>query len=200
MRTAPKFRLLFGIPMLLLLRSTALAQSPGAPAETTFQPITVITVLLICAFATDRIVTGILAMISSRNENAARRRKLYLALAGALGVILGFVGNVRVLENLGFLHNVANSPALYLDVALTTLILTAGSDRIAVLMRRMEGKSVPSSLGKEQAEPIEITGRLTLVDERTAQVEMAAARVAQEPAKVTATAVGVGSPPPTPKP
>ncbi len=190
MKATHKARLLVGTSVLLWSPLAAWAQTLGGTAQTysTQEPLTVVTVLLISAFAIDRIVTGILAMIPSKGDSSARSRKLYLALAGVLGVILGLVGKVGVLGNLGFSNEVV------LNVTLTTLILMAGSDRIGVLMAKMGGKP---AIGKETEEPIEITGKLTLVDERTAQVEAAAVGVSSELPKAAAATAGLGASHPT---
>ena len=144
------------------------------PKYTAHEPLTVITVLLICAFAIDRIVTGILALLRS-SASKARSRKVYLVLAGVLGVLLGVVGNVGVLGNLEFSTNP------FLNVALTTLILMGGSDRIGALMAKMGGE--PAAV-KHSDEPIEITGKLVLLNEgRTGENTVETVAASHEHAK-----------------
>jgi len=188
MKSTSKFRAVAAMLAVLSYPFAGWAQtSPSpppswAPTYTREEPLTVITVLLICAFAIDRIVTGILALFRSP-DSEARSRKFYLVLAGILGVVLGIVGNVGVLGNLGF------SPNPVLNVALTTLILMGGSDRIGVLMAKMGGKA---AVVKETAEPIEVTGKLILTDERTGESTLAVV-ASGDRSKTAATPASVGS-------
>jgi hypothetical protein len=152
-----------------------------APTYTRQEPLTVITVLLICAFAIDRIVTGILVMLRSPVSDTSSRR-VYLILAGILGIVLGIVGNVGVLGNLGFSDN----PVL--NVALTALILLGGSDRIGVLMAKMGGKEAVVN----HSEPIEVTGKLILTDERTGESTLAVV-ASSDLSKTVGTPASVGS-------
>ena len=134
--------------------------------------VTVIAILLVASFAIDRIVTGVLFLLSFSNrwsrrfpnpdlitDPAARlkaqntQKLLYFCLAGALAIpLLAGYGKVRILATLGFPTN----PLL--DTILTGLILMGGSDRIAELLK------MPGAPGAQRSEPkaITIQGSLTL--------------------------------------
>ncbi len=75
-----------------------------------------------------------------------------MVLAGVLGLTLGYFGNIRLLEGLGFSRNVR------LNVILTALILTAGSDSISALLKKMGASSVV----EPEPKPLVIQGDLTL--------------------------------------
>jgi hypothetical protein len=133
--------------------------------------------VIVVAFAIDRLVRGLLFALSywplwarmfpdpaldgaPDSAPAERNRKLiYFALAGSLAVIaLAWVGGVRILTALGF-TNV--NP--WLDVLITGLILAGGADRTEHILRSV-GASGPTAEAKQSA-PIEITGRLMVTEE-----------------------------------
>ncbi len=133
--------------------------------------------VVVVAFAIDRLVRGLLFALSywplwarvfsdpaldggPDSAPAERNRKLiYFALAGSLAVIaLAWVGGVRILTALGF-TNV--NP--WLDVLITGLILAGGADRTEHILRSV-GASGPTAEAKQSA-PIEITGRLMVTEE-----------------------------------
>ena len=134
--------------------------------------ITVIAIVLVASFAIDRIVTGVLFLLSfskrwsSRfpdpelvTEPAARvkarnkQKLIYFCLAGALGIpVLAGYGQVRLLGALGF-------PTHFLiDTIATGLILMGGSDRIAEMLKMPGAPGVK----KAEAQPITIKGSLVL--------------------------------------
>lgn len=147
--------------------------------------VSAIAVILILSFAINRIATGLLFLVSfvkpwarflpdpvlQTNEGlrmkAERRRKLvYFVLAGilAMGVFAGY-GTVRILSVSGF-------PSInpILDVILTGLILVAGSDRIAELLKTPATAGVALATAEAPTtRPIEITGTLTLVEPKDQQ-------------------------------
>ncbi len=135
-------------------------------------PVSVITVILVASFVIDRIVIGALSVLSwakvlkpstGKEQSEKRQKFTYLVLAGVLGVFLAQVGNVKLLENLGF------SPEPSLNIVVTTLILMAGADRIGELIKRMGG----SSLVEKKPDPLVIEGRVLLVEDRKDQDEPA---------------------------
>ena len=133
--------------------------------------ITVIAMVLIASFAIDRIVTGMLFLLSFNDRwtrrfpdpdavmDAAERvrarntqKLLYYCFGGVLAVVvLGWYGKVRVLAALGFPTNAV------LDTLLTGLILVGGSDRVADLLK-MPGARAE----KPEPRPITIQGTLVL--------------------------------------
>ena len=116
-------------------------------------------------------------------DSESRSRKVYLVLADILGVVLGIVGNVGVLGNLGF------SPNPVLNVALTTLILLGGFRPHG----RADGKNGwEAAVVKETTEPIEVTGKLILTDERTGESTLAVI-ASGDRSKIAATPASVGS-------
>lgn len=134
--------------------------------------LTAIAVILIAAFAIDRIATGILfglsylgpwvrtfpdpLSVADGNERrmAEKKQKLaYFVLAGifAIVVLAGF-GNLRIFTQLGFKMNA------FLDVIVTGLIMVGGSDRIAAILKLSGGPGADQPTSR----PIEITGKLVL--------------------------------------
>ena len=149
----------------------------------TIDGVSAIAVILIASFAIDRIVTGILFMLSffkpwtrhfpdpksitNLTERIAAEKKqkfIYFALAGILsiGVLAGY-GGIRIFKVVAF-------PGInpVLDAIATGVILVAGSERIASLINLGEasgtGESAPAS------QPIEITGKLTIEGEAEKQL------------------------------
>ena len=135
-------------------------------------PVTLLAAIAIAAFAIDRTVTALLflssyvwrsadpALVSpDARVQAERSYKLaYFVLACALALAVYFYGKLSVFSVLGFPHN----PAL--DAFITMLVLVGGSDRISALLKVPDaGKT-----SKPPAEPIQITGTVTLVGD-TAQ-------------------------------
>lgn len=150
-------------------KSVHLTVVPAAEAVT-IEATTALTIILICAFAIDRLVTVLMFLLrarrrggTSKEEEVAknlesdkkRERLIYILLAGILGLLLGYFGNIRLLEGLGFSNDV------WVNVILTALITTAGSDSIAMLMKRMGIGSGPEA----ESKPLEVRGNLVL--ERT---------------------------------
>jgi len=135
---------------------------PSAPETVTIEPTTAITIILIASFAIDRTVTLVLFLMpflaasgESRDNAEARKRReklIYVLLAFALGLLLGYFGEIRLLEGLGFSKN------LPVNALLTALILTAGSDSISTLLKRIGGHSG----GEGEPKPLVIQGDLTL--------------------------------------
>ena len=132
-----------------------------------------IVLIVIASFAVDRVVGGILFMLSfnrrwrvwfpapltvdeAARPMAERRLKLiYFTLAGIIGTaVLAYFGQVRVLLSLG----VPAKPAF--DVIVTGLVLMGGADKVADLLKLAQGK--PNAGAAASPRPLEITGTLTL--------------------------------------
>jgi hypothetical protein len=139
--------------------------------------VTALAAILIASFAIERIASGILfllRLIPALNRfspdpaaeaegpdrlRADRRHKLlYYSIAGLLGlIVVAWYGNVQILKAIGFTEV---PPTL--DLIFTGLLLTAGSDRVAALIK------MPEALGAkkqaEQQQPVQISGKLVLED------------------------------------
>ena len=134
--------------------------------------VTAIAVILIASFAIDRIVAGLLFVLSytplvsdpkgeqdsDRRHQAEKKHKfMYFVLSGALAIpILGWFGGVRIFSIIGF-PNI--DPVL--DTIVTGLILVGGSDRVSAIIK---ATGASAGAGKSEGGPIEITGRLVLED------------------------------------
>jgi len=133
-----------------------------------------IALVLVASFAIDRVVNGVLFLVSysefwrrkfpdpalvdaDRRVAAQKKQKLiYFVFAGLLGtVLLAYFGQVRVLSSLG----VPANP--YLDVFITGLILMGGADRVAELLKAT-GAGGAGAERSPSSGPIEIKGTLTL--------------------------------------
>jgi hypothetical protein len=148
--------------------------NPNSGAMTRVDGFSAIALVLVVSFAIDRLVRGLLFVLSYSSAWARRfpdpafnngpvsaeaernRRLIYFVLAGSLGMIaLGWVGQVRILSALGF-TNVNR----WLDILVTGLILAGGAERTEQVL-----KSLGASGGSTEAasrEPIEIRGKLTI--------------------------------------
>jgi uncharacterized membrane protein YqaE (UPF0057 family) len=131
--------------------------------------ISAIAVLLIAAFAIDRIVTAILFLLGfipawNRTFLDDKRAKLiYFAFAAifSAGVVVALSG-MRTVDATGQ----AGSGILYalgfkqhwIDVVLTMLIIMGGAERISEVLKNIDASKAVS----EKPAPIEITGKLTL--------------------------------------
>jgi len=128
---------------------------------------TALTIILIASFVIDRIVAALMFLLgagkrptppadeqgrSNLQANKKREKLTYMLLAGMLGLALGYFGDVRILEGLGFSNNVP------LNVVLTALILTAGSDSISALLKKMG----VASISEPESKPLEVKGTLVL--------------------------------------
>ncbi|HEX9867647.1 MAG TPA: hypothetical protein VGC99_03455 [Candidatus Tectomicrobia bacterium] len=135
--------------------------------------VNVIVLIFVVSFGIDRIVTGILFLLSyvgpwsqafpepvtirdtlARTKAEKKQKLAYFVFAGvlSLGVIATF-GKVRIFDALGYTP--AND---ILDIIVTGIILTAGSDCIAKLLDMSGFGGVETSPPR----PIEVTGRLIL--------------------------------------
>jgi len=155
---------------------------------------TVLALVVLLSFVLDRVVVGLLFLMSFNNawsrrfpdpdlfekgpERRAAERKsklIYATLAALIGIIVlaGFA-HVRILSALGVVPHLwpfqtgrefGNWLFLIsfrlLDILVTGLVLTAGADRVAHLMKWFGGKG---ELGLEPAEPqpIQIIGKVSL--------------------------------------
>ena len=131
--------------------------------------ISAIAVLLIAAFAIDRIVTAILFLLGfipawTRAFSDDKRAKLiYFVFAAVFsaGVVVALSG-MRTVDATGQ----AGSGILYalgfkqhwIDVVITMLILMGGAERISEVLKNIDASKAVS----DKPAPIEITGKLTL--------------------------------------
>jgi hypothetical protein len=128
--------------------------------------ITATALMVLAAFAVERITTGILFILSLFRKwsvflsgptpaVAEKRQKLaYFVLAGTLVLIVVCLrSELRVLTVLNI-----DSPDPYLDIALTWLVMVAGSDRIGTLV-----KGAPASAPEKVSKPVEIKGTVRLI-------------------------------------
>jgi hypothetical protein len=137
---------------------TVVPSSPVALA--TMDATTAITIILIASFAIDRFVTFLMLLLPLAKRKGdetpellkKRQRVTYIALAGILGLLLGYFGDIRLLAGFGFSTNIL------LNAIVTALILTAGSDSISTLLKKISG----SSLSDEDQKPLIVQGDLTL--------------------------------------
>ena len=128
--------------------------------------VTATALMVLAAFAVERVTTGILFLLSffakwrtwlngATPADADRRQKLaYFALAGTLVLIVVTLrSELRVLTVLNI-----ESPEPLVDIALTWLVMVAGSDRIGTLI-----KGAPASAPEKVSKPVEIKGSVRLV-------------------------------------
>ena len=145
--------------------------------------VSVLALILIVSFVIDRMVTGLLFLLSFANvapdvesisdpfeRNRAKRRNkvLYFSLAGILAIlVLAGHRELRILEALGVGAGEPIIPGLgfwnaeLLDALVTGIALVGGAERIAEL-QGMAGKSTEAE--KEAPPPIEVTGTLTVAE------------------------------------
>lgn len=143
--------------------------------------VSAIALILIASFGIDRIVTGLLFLLSfikswtrfvpdpTTMQDTLERAKaektntlIYFVLAGILGgVVLAFFGEVRIFRAMGF-----DKTNYILDSIMTGLILMAGADRVAGLLKLTGTPGVEKSTSR----PIEITGKLILEGEASKKI------------------------------
>lgn len=130
--------------------------------------ISALVLILIASFAIDRITSALVFLFAflrvfrdprtveegPPRVRAERRQKLlYFILAGILGIgVIAGYGEVRIFEALSF-----DGLPDWMDSLVTGLILVAGADRIAGLLKMTGAQGAATD-----AQPIEITGRLVL--------------------------------------
>jgi hypothetical protein len=142
--------------------------------------VSVTAMLALAAFAVERVTTGILFLLSfwglwraqfpdpdaltdpEKIARARRKSKLaYFVLAGALVLVVARSPEIRILHALNL-----EGPAL-LDIALTCLVLVAGSDRIGEFLKGEGGSGV-----EKASKPVEIVGRVQLIEPEAAAREI----------------------------
>lgn len=144
--------------------------------------VSAVALILIASFGVDRIVTGLLFLLSwfskawngflpdpttleDRGERvmAEKKQKLvYFIFAGVLGgLVLAFLGEIRIFRAMGF-----EKTNYILDSIMTGLILMAGSDRVAEILKLTGAPGAE----RPKSPPIEVTGRLILEGEAPRKV------------------------------
>lgn len=141
--------------------------------------------IVLASFAIERLKAGLLFLVSSPGgrltlvpdpatlkdeQKRARAQRMWkiveFAIAGVLALLaLELLPGIRILHALGAENSV-------LDFPFTWLVLTAGADRLADLLK--SGDESPSSVPASQ--PIVITGDLRLVDSNEVAPRVEAAK------------------------
>jgi hypothetical protein len=159
--------------------STKVTVFPATPVVVnSIDATTAITIILIASFAIDRLVTLLMVLLpfarlhgESAPELLKKRERLtYILLAGLLGLLLGYFGDIHLLAGLGFSTNVA------LNAIVTALILTAGSDSISALLKKMGGSLPPEA----EPKPLIVQGDLTLKRPELARATAPEGRASQK--------------------
>jgi len=139
--------------------------------------VSVTAMMALAAFAVERVTTGILFLLSfwglwraeypdpdtltdpEKIARAKRKNKLaYFVLAGALVFVV-----VKWSPEIRMLHALDLTAPTPLDIALTCLVLVAGSDRIGDFLKGAGGGGEVEKASK----PVEIVGRLQLIEPET---------------------------------
>jgi hypothetical protein len=140
--------------------------------------VSVTAMLVLAAFALERVTTGVLFLLSfyspwearfrepariadadARSHAERRNRLAYFTIAGGMALFV-----VLLSPEIRVLYAMDMTAPVILDVGLTWLVLVAGSDRIGDLVQdgRIGAVEKPSK-------PIQIEGRVTLVDSSEAK-------------------------------
>lgn len=133
--------------------------------------LTTATMLLLAAFAVDRVTSAVIFLFfppkpSQEAQAAAKRewsKKLcYVMVAALLAVIILIASTkVRLLEAMGMLPGSAQEKLV--DLALTFLVLVGGAERISSFL-----KSPTPAISAPAPEPLEVTGTIALVNAQPA--------------------------------
>lgn len=128
--------------------------------------VTAATMLLLAAFAVDRVSCAVTFLISRPRkapvkpdlERAAWGKKFwYFAVASILTIVILVATNkVRLLQAMGVVYDGNSSLDWLVDLALTFIVLVGGAERISALLQ----SSAPAS----KPEPLEVRGTITLGD------------------------------------
>lgn len=137
-----------------------------------------ITVILIAAFAIDRLVAGLFFLLSfsadlrplvvedtvNPHPRAARAQRLiYAVVSGYLGVVVvAGIMKVHLFEMTQIAAPGVPRPNPLLDTLMSGMIMAAGADRLSELVKTFGEKKG----GGEK--PVEITGRIVLEQSRSA--------------------------------
>jgi len=139
--------------------------------------INLLTMLLIAAFAVDRVSAGILFLLEivgvlsdpdglEEGVNRVRAKKrftlLHFVVSGFLVIlVLFYVGDFRFLDALGLGNRADLSRVpLWLDHLLLAVVLVGGAEQMSAFLK-MVGAPGGSARG-EGAQPVEVSGKLTL--------------------------------------
>lgn len=145
----------------------------------TIDGVSAIAALAIASFAVDRFANLGLFCLSflpgfrgadqpnyDASKNRPRPKQIriaYFLLATVAAVFIAAVGDMGILESLGFKRaSIIDDNKLrhYFDMVITVLILTAGADRIQQLIQATSGGPLGTPPGSEK--PIEVAGTLSL--------------------------------------
>lgn len=150
--------------------------------------ISVLVLIVILAFAIDRVTRAILFLLSlagwwarlvpdprllqDRVQVVAAERRQTLAYAVLLGVlaVLAVVTNddVRILAAL-MGRAEEDRPSAILDMVVTMIVLVGGSDLLSRVLQVAGTGGGGGAAGTGAAQPVEVTGRITLESDRGAE-------------------------------
>jgi hypothetical protein len=144
--------------------------------------ISVTAMLVLAAFALERVPTGVLFLLSfygpwkarfpnpsgisdadGRDEAERNNRLVYFALAGSMALLV-----VLLSPEIRVVHAMDMSVPTILDIGLTWLVLVAGSDRIGDLVQDRRIGTV-----EKPPKPIQIKGTVKLLDSPEAKKKIA---------------------------
>lgn len=134
--------------------------------------VTAIALILIVSFAIDRLVTGILFVLTfsgvvrdpaaddaSRPASERRYKVWYYTLAGLFAIVaMAYMGRIQLLKALlPGVEDTSNAFFSVLDVVVTGLVLMGGAERLSAFL-----KTSPTQTTHSPASPIEVRGKLIL--------------------------------------
>jgi hypothetical protein len=132
--------------------------------------VTTATMLLLAAFAVDRIVSAVIFIVfrprRSREtqdiERAAWSQKLWYFIVASIlaAAILAATSKVRLLQAMGMVYDTSEALDKFVDLVLTFMVLVGGAERISALLQSSAPASTP--------EPLEVQGTITLTDSQQA--------------------------------
>ncbi|MGZ4787759.1 MAG: hypothetical protein ACXVZX_04515 [Terriglobales bacterium] len=143
--------------------------------------ITVTAMLLLAAFAVDRLSSGITflafrpkarpAKPDDQDRRAWNQKLIYFAVVSVIAIaILIATDKIRLLEAMGMLQDRMTPKDRLIDVGLTFLVLVGGAERISALL----GSSAPPVEDTTQA-PVKLEGTLSVASSSDAPVKVRAA-------------------------
>jgi hypothetical protein len=139
--------------------------------------INLLTILLIAAFAIDRVSAGILFLLqlfrligdpdliddTAQTAHAKRRYVFYhFAVSGILVIfVLFYVGDFRFLDALGLGNRADLSHVpIFVDRLLLAVVLVGGAEQMSAFLKMV---GAPSRAGRDSgSQPVEVSGKLTL--------------------------------------
>jgi hypothetical protein len=135
-------------------------------AAPTLEGLTVAAMLVLAAFAIDRLASGVIFLAfrpSEKKESEMRewwRKLCYFLISSAVALpLVYYMKEMRLLTAIGLVKDQADNWKKFVDGAMTFLVLVGGADRLSEFL----GMGGAEGGGKQESQPVTLTGTVMMV-------------------------------------